>query len=276
MKKCDFQACTELESTRLFKVVERIGLIKITKEVINMNKYICLICEMYNNNILLHNPLQIDDSSMPTELIEILRVSNGIEEVITVKDKKESIGWILYSYEMIKNNTGYYAEKYGIKGYVFSDDGAGNVFIIKKDCVYLFNVIDNEEDLFAESLVKFWDIHADVTHDELSNWERADDIVRQYGFDFEKISKDEIRDLIEKEIENFQDGSSEYIRVLCGYLFCIGDVEDVDLLERVKYGINFDVGCMIDGDWIEALKGNMSEEDRQFQIQSFIKYYEIL
>ena len=231
---------------------------------------------MYNNNILLHNPLQIDDSSMPTELIEILRVSNGIEEVITVKDKKESIGWILYSYEMIKNNTGYYAEKYGIKGYVFSDDGAGNVFIIKEDCVYLFNVIDNEEDLFAESLVKFWDIHADVTHDELSNWERADDIVRQYGFDFEKISKDEIRDLIEKEIENFQDGSSEYIRVLCGYLFCIGDVEDVDLLERVKYGINFDVGCMIDGDWIEALKGNVSEEDKQVQIQAFIKYYEII
>ena len=38
---------------------------------------------------------------MPTELLEILSVSDGIEEVITVRDRKESIGWILYSYEMI-------------------------------------------------------------------------------------------------------------------------------------------------------------------------------
>lgn len=260
-----------------FEVVEWIDLLKITKKVINMNKYIRLISEMYSNNILLHNPLQIEGSSMPTELFEILRVSDGIEEIIIVNDKKESIGWILYSYEMIKNNTGYYAEKYGIKGYVFSDDGAGNVFIMKEDgSIYLFDAIDGEEDYFAESLVKFWDINADVTQDELSNEERADNIVRQYGFDFTKISKNEIRGLIENEIENFQEGSAEYIRVLCGYLFCIGDAEDVELLERVKYGINFDVGCMIDGDWIEALKGNMSEEDRQFQIQSFIKYYDIL
>ena len=66
-----------------------------------MNKYICLIKEMYNNNIRLHDPLQVIDSGMPTELLEILSVSDGIEEVITVRDRKESIGWILYSYEMI-------------------------------------------------------------------------------------------------------------------------------------------------------------------------------
>jgi len=139
---------------------------------------------MYDNNILLHNPLQIDDSSMPTELIEVLRVSDGIEEVINIKDKKESIGWILYSYQMIKNNTEYYAMEYGIKGYVFSDDGAGNVFIIKEDgFIYLFNAIDKEENLFAKSLSEFWDINVEVTHGELSNEERADNIVRKYGFD---------------------------------------------------------------------------------------------
>ena len=231
---------------------------------------------MYNNNILLHNALQTDASNMPEELLEILRVSDGIEEVITIRDKKESIGWILYSYDMIKNNTGFYAEKYGINGYVFSDDGAGNVFIMKEDgSIYLYNAIDGEEDYYAESLVKFWDINADIIQDKLSNEERADNIVRQYGFDFTKISKDEIRDLIEKEIKNFQEGSSEYIRVLCGYLFCIGDAEDAKLLEQVKYGINFDVGCMIDGEWIEALKGNMSEEERQLLIQSFVKYYDV-
>ena len=242
-----------------------------------MNKYICLIKEMYNNNIRLHNPLQVIDSGMPTELLEILSVSDGIEEVITVRDRKESIGWILYSYEMIKNNTKYYTTEYGINGYIFSDDGAGNIFIVKEDgSIYLFNAIAGEEKYFAESLVKLWDINADVPHDTLSNEERVDAIVKQYGFDFDKISKSEIRDLIEKEIKNYQEGSSEYIRVLCGYLFCIGDYEDAELIERVKYGINFDVGCMIDGEWIEALRGNMSGKERQLQIQSFIKYYVIV
>ncbi len=241
-----------------------------------MNKYICLITQMYNNNILLHEPLRISVSDIPAELLEILRVSDGIEEIMTVKDSKESIGWILYSYDMIKNNTAYYTEKYGINGYVFSDDGAGNVFIMKKDgSIYLYDSIDGEENYFAESLVEFWDINAEVSHNELSNEDRAENIVKKYGFDFTKIPKAEIKSLIEKEIESFQEGSSEYIRVLCGYLFCIGDYEDAELIERVKYGINFDVGCMIDGAWIEALKGNISKEDRLSQIQSFIKYYEI-
>ncbi len=241
-----------------------------------MNKYICLIKEMYNNNIRLHTPLQNIDSVMPTALLEILSVSDGIEEVISVGERKESIGWILYSYDMIKNNTEFYVAEYGIRGYVFSDDGAGNVFVMKDDeSIYLFDAIDGEEEYFAKSLAEFWDINTDVAQNTLSNEERADNLVKKYGFDFTKISKSEIRDLIEKEIENYQEGSSEYIRALCGYLFCIGDYEDALLIERAKYNINFDVGCMIDWAWIEALKGNMSEEDRQFHIQAFIKYYEI-
>ena len=100
---------------------------------------------------------------MPTVLLEILCVSDGIEEVISVGDRKESIGWILYSYEMIKNNTEYYTTEYGINGYIFSDDGAGNVFVMKEDeSIYLFNAIDGEEDYFAKSLVEFWDINTDV------------------------------------------------------------------------------------------------------------------
>lgn len=245
------------------------------KEVKEMNKYISLINEMYNNNIRLHAPLQNNDYGMPIALLEILCVSDGIEEVICVGNRKESIGWILYSYEMIKNNTEYYTTEYGIEGYIFSDDGAGNVFVMKEDeSIYLFNAIDGEEEYFAKSLVEFWDINTDVAPNSLSDEERVDNLVKKYGFDFIKISKSEIRGLIEKEIENYQDGSSEYIRVLCGYLFCIGDYEDAELIERAKYNINFDVGCMIDGDWIEALKGNMSEEDKQVHIQAFIKYYE--
>lgn len=245
------------------------------KDLKGMNKYICLINEMYNNNIRLHTPLQNIDCTMPTSLLEILSVSDGIEEIISIGDRKESIGWILYSYDMIKNNTEFYTAEYGISGYIFSDDGAGNMFVMKDDeSIYLFNAIDGEEEYFAESLAEFWDINSDVSSNSLSNEERADNLVKKYGFDFAKIKKREIKDLLEKEINNYQEGSSEYIRVLCGYLFCIGNYEDVLLIERAKYSINFDVGCMIDGAWIEALKGNMAEEDKQFHIQAFIKQYE--
>ena len=81
-----------------------------------------------------------------------------------------------------------------------------------------------------------WEIIDWVEFDDdvVDNEERAKNIVQKYGFDFDKISKQEIRDLIEQEIENFQEGSSEYIRVLCGYLYCIGDSTDVALIKRAS------------------------------------------
>ena len=45
----------------------------------------------------------------------------------------------------------------------FSDDGAGNVFVMKDDeSIYLFDAIDGEEEYFAKSLAEFWDINTDV------------------------------------------------------------------------------------------------------------------
>ena len=74
----------------------------------------------------------------------------------------------------------------------------------------------------------------------MTNDKRAELLVQKLGFDFNAISKKEIRELIEQEIKDFQQGSSEYIRLLCGYLFCLGDITDVPLLERAKHEINFD------------------------------------
>lgn len=112
----------------------------------------------------------------------------------------------------------------------------------------------------------------------MTNEERAEEIIKKYGFDFDSIPKDEIRRLIEQEIENYQQGSSEYIRLLCGYLYCIGDITDVPLLEKAKYGINMDVGCMVDGEWIESLKNGGKEAQyvypRERIIKNFISYYE--
>lgn len=111
----------------------------------------------------------------------------------------------------------------------------------------------------------------------VTNEERAQKLIRKYRFDYEKISKEEIRCLLEKEIDDFQPGSSEYIRLLCGYLYCIGDSSDIPLIKRAKYEINMDVGCMIDGDWIESLQQNGRAAEylpgRQQLMEDFEEYY---
>lgn len=111
----------------------------------------------------------------------------------------------------------------------------------------------------------------------MTNEQRAEKIIERYGFDFENIPKEEIIALIEAEYGNFQEGSSEYIRLLCGYLFCIGDASDVPLIKRVKYGINMDVGCMIDWEWIESLENGGQETDnvrsKEALMDDFKRYY---
>ena len=111
----------------------------------------------------------------------------------------------------------------------------------------------------------------------MTNEQRAQALIRKYGFAFASIPKDEIRGLIELEIEDFQEGSSEYIRLLCGYLYCLGDRTDIPLLEQTKYGINMDVGCMVDVEWLESLKNGGVEEEfvrsREDIVQHFVAYY---
>lgn len=109
----------------------------------------------------------------------------------------------------------------------------------------------------------------------MTNEQRAEKVIQKYGFDFNNIFKSEIISLIENEIVNYQSGSSEYIRLLCGYLYCLGDETDVALIEKAKYKINMDVGCMIDIEWIESLKGVKSEyiRPRNEIIDDFISYY---
>ncbi|NBI66158.1 hypothetical protein D1646_04890 [Pseudoflavonifractor sp. 60] len=112
----------------------------------------------------------------------------------------------------------------------------------------------------------------------MTNEQRAEKLIQTYGFEFAAIPKQEIRELIQREIAGFQEGSSEYIRLLCGYLYCIGDETDIPLLEQAKYGINMDVGCMVDGEWIESLKNGGIETEsvnsRENIVRNFIAYYQ--
>ena len=109
----------------------------------------------------------------------------------------------------------------------------------------------------------------------MDNDERANLIINKFGFSFNGQYRKEIIQLLEAEIENYQLGSSEYLRVLCGLLFCIGNKQDVEIIKRIKYGINMDVGCMIDAEWIASLEESEEEwvRSRQELIEDFISYY---
>ena len=111
----------------------------------------------------------------------------------------------------------------------------------------------------------------------MNNEERTEDLIKRYNFDFSQKYHSEIKQLIEEEIINYQSGSSEYLRFLCGYLFCIGDVNDVEIIKKAKYSINMDVGCMVDGEWIESFENGGIESEyvrnRQLLIDDFVEYY---
>ena len=111
----------------------------------------------------------------------------------------------------------------------------------------------------------------------MDNEERAERLIQELGFDFDSIPKSFIISLLEREVADFQEGSSEYIRLLCGYLYCLGDKSDSELIRRAKYNISFDVGCMIDEEWIKSLEnGGVAEEnvrDRSAVIDDFVNYY---
>ena len=119
--------------------------------------FIELIKTFYDNNIELQEP-HVSDMSVPEVLKSILAKSDGILETMIVPNtgEKITIGWIIYSYEMIQKETAYYKEEYGIEGTVFSDDGAGNPYYILDDKIYQFNPIDNESELVADSLEEFY------------------------------------------------------------------------------------------------------------------------
>ena len=111
----------------------------------------------------------------------------------------------------------------------------------------------------------------------MTNEQRAEALINELGFEFDKIDKSYIRQLIEDEVKSFQEGSSEYIRLLCGYLFCIGDESDIELIKKAKYNINFDVGCMIDQEWIDSLANGGAAGDgirsKDELIKTFAEYY---
>lgn len=123
------------------------------------------------------------------------------------------------------------------------------------------------------------DIDEDFYEGFDENEKRAEEVIRKYGLIPSVENRKEIKELLEYEINNYIEGSSEYLRVLCGMLFCIGNVEDNVLIWQAKM-INFDVGCMIDieflfGAGIKETLDYIAGKEELAKMRSFLQTYNL-
>lgn len=124
-----------------------------------------LIQQKYGDTCRFCSPLtkrQVEKAKkyLPRELFNILRVSNGIDEIMINPNngKTEVIDNIIYSLAEIKEQTNSYLGEIGTDGFVFAGDGAGNFFVLKSDGrIFLYEYYDFSETFYANSLLEYFD-----------------------------------------------------------------------------------------------------------------------
>ncbi|MDE7399778.1 MAG: SMI1/KNR4 family protein [Oscillospiraceae bacterium] len=117
------------------------------------------ISRLYDGSILPSEPYTGERADIPEELLDILRVADGIRETMPNPETGEpmSIAWVLYPYDYMVKESEFYHNEYGVEGTVFADDGAGNPYILKSNgSVSLFDAIDVAESPIAVSLMDFY------------------------------------------------------------------------------------------------------------------------
>lgn len=125
-----------------------------------------LIQQKYGDSCQLCSPLDKKQYSearkiLPVELLEILEISNGINELMTHPNTNNGkpfiIGRIIYSFDEIKSETDNYLDEYGGEGVVFASNGAGGSFILKPDGkIYIVEYFDECEEFYAKSLSDYF------------------------------------------------------------------------------------------------------------------------
>jgi len=132
-------------------------------EVLSLN-IINLIKQKYGDSCQLRSPLNkrqynIAKKILPDELLEILNVSNGINEIMTNPNIKkiEVIDRIIFSLAEIKSQTDCYLNEYGSKDIIFAGNGAGGFFVLKPDGkIYIYEYFDLGEEYYADSLSDYF------------------------------------------------------------------------------------------------------------------------
>ena len=121
-----------------------------------------LIQEKYGDTCRLHSPLTKSQYSkakkyLPKELLDILKVSNGIDEIEIINAKAEVIKPIVYSLAQIKEQTNAFLSECGNDGFVFAENGTGDFYVLKTNgAIYVYKYFDLKEELYAESLAVYF------------------------------------------------------------------------------------------------------------------------
>ena len=121
-----------------------------------------LIKEKYGDTCRMHSPLTKSQYSkakkyLPKELLDILKVSNGIDEIKIVNGKAEAIKPIIYSLAHIKEQTNAFLSECGNDGFVFAENGTGDFYVLKTNgAIYVYKYFDLKEELYAESLADYF------------------------------------------------------------------------------------------------------------------------
>ena len=121
-----------------------------------------LIKEKYGDTCRMHSPLTKSQYSkakkyLPKELLDILKVSNGIDEIEIINAKAEVIKPIVYSLAQIKEQTNAFLSECGNDGFVFAENGTGDFYVLKTNgAIYVYKYFDLKEDLYAESLADYF------------------------------------------------------------------------------------------------------------------------
>ena len=121
-----------------------------------------LIQEKYGDTCRLHSPLTKSQYSkakkyLPKELLDILKVSNGIDEIEIINAKAEVIKPIVYSLAQIKEQTNAFLSECGNDGFVFAENGTGDFYILKSNgSIFVYKYFDLREELYAESLAVYF------------------------------------------------------------------------------------------------------------------------
>lgn len=123
-----------------------------------------LIQQIYGDSCQLRSPLnkrQYEKARkiLPVELLEILKISNGINETMPNPNTGNNmvIDRIIYSLAEIESQTNCYLEEYGNEGVIFAGNGAGGFFILKPNGkIFLYEYFDLDEEYYADNLTDYF------------------------------------------------------------------------------------------------------------------------
>lgn len=121
-----------------------------------------LIQEKYGDTCRLHSPLtktqyRKANKYLPKELLDILKVSNGIDEIEIINGKAEAIKPIIYSLAHIKEQTNAFLSECGNDGFVFSENGTGDFYVLKTNgAIFVYKYLYLKEEFYVESLADYF------------------------------------------------------------------------------------------------------------------------